>query len=255
MRKHSAFTLVELLVVIGIIALLISILLPALTKAREAANRAACLSNLRQVHTALVLFAHDKKDQVPLGYINNDKQYNFMIWEVGAPTGRWSLFGFLEPAGLLKNPKVFYCPSENHPSFTFNSPTNAWPVRNDVKTRSAYGCRPIVSWPGFNPPSRLPKLSSVKNKALLSDIIARPEFVTTRHAKGVNVLYGHGGAKWVPLEVFRNTIDDDGQLPTAGKAWHQIQVGEGFTPNYNDLFLNDKDPQNPRGIWVEFDRY
>src|SRR5918993_1838989 len=64
-RERAAFTLVELLVVIGIIALLISMLLPALNKAREASKAANCLSNLRQINTAFLLFAHDNKGYLP----------------------------------------------------------------------------------------------------------------------------------------------------------------------------------------------
>src|SRR5579862_9574425 len=71
MRKQSAFTLIELLVVIAIIAILAAILFPVFAQAREKARQTMCLSNMKQISLAVLMYVQDYDEVTPLAYHNS----------------------------------------------------------------------------------------------------------------------------------------------------------------------------------------
>jgi prepilin-type N-terminal cleavage/methylation domain-containing protein/prepilin-type processing-associated H-X9-DG protein len=222
-RCRRGFTLVELLVVISIIALLLSILLPAANKARESARRAACLSNLRQVHLTFMLYAQDNRDRVPIGYRANNRQFNSMVFSSTAK--KFVLFGVLFKAGYMKDPRVFFCPSEVDPQSILNSGVNIWPPGDPSKqVYAGYSGRADTLIPddlSTANPLTFPKLINFRNKALVSDLFHMPMRLDTRHRNGINVLYGDGSAHWVPRTDFNDLL---APCPSISATYNDNQI-------------------------------
>ncbi|MDB5331068.1 MAG: hypothetical protein JWP03_2219, partial [Phycisphaerales bacterium] len=120
--ENVGFTLVELLVVIGIIALLISILLPALNRARESAKQVQCLSNIRQLGMAVLLYTNEHRQLMPGGAEGPPQMlWDWVYWDpTSAPYNDLSqcpLAPYLSIArgsGSRSNgASMFRCPSDN----------------------------------------------------------------------------------------------------------------------------------------------
>ena len=114
----NGFSLIELLVVIAIMSLLLAILSPALSEARNHARRAACAANLRQVGVAIHLYAQDFEDTIPFGpagrpvtgsnfYTVIGNVTSLLSLEDGAPVG----LGLLLKHYLAQQPTVLFCPA------------------------------------------------------------------------------------------------------------------------------------------------
>src|SRR4051812_10974821 len=96
-----AFTLVELLVVVGIIAVLIALLFPVFSKAREQANRTKCLANLRTIGQSMFVYANNNHDRLPNG--NDTNTWNDPM------AANWVMKNFADD---VTDGRVFHCPSD-----------------------------------------------------------------------------------------------------------------------------------------------
>ena len=123
MNNKKAFTLIELLVVITIIALLVSIVMPALNKARDNAKRVVCASNIKSIGQGLMVYTSSNRDKLPEALYNNTgsggthMSYMMMMIDRNSslkPIDRIQDYygmGKLIEKKIIPTPEVFYCPA------------------------------------------------------------------------------------------------------------------------------------------------
>ena len=135
MRQPRGFTLIELLVVIAIIAILAAILFPVFTQVKESARKTACLSNLKQLGTALLTYLDDYDSRFPVCHWNYD----------GYPDGTTHQPRNSEPCIVTKlypyvrNRDLFHCPSDTWVGMP------SWPEPNTIGYNTSYGWNEVVN--------------------------------------------------------------------------------------------------------------
>ncbi len=216
MDSKRAFTLIELLVVIAILAILAAFLFPVFTRSKAAAKKSACISNLRQVGQAMLLYIEDYDDVFPHAVDAADK-YRPEIWS-GFPDFMAQIPNMpmmheaLQP--YVRNYQIFECPSDSgtqvldtHPNLDFVTvPTmfNVYGLSYMYRTEITF--RHYTHGALQNPATVNVMFDGAGNwhegeRALRLDDVSNGEFIAQRKKFRYNILYGDMHVKSVRYDA------------------------------------------------------
>lgn len=209
-QQNAGFTILELLVVIAIIAVLASLLLPAVARSKERGSRTACLNNLRQVMLATQLYSHDANDKLPPpNYASFDGIGPGWLYQAPNLTSPTNVSGGLLWR-LVQTPATYWCPMDKEPlrmsaaqlprlqqvsSYCMNAAANGYGRLGYGTYRTEDYAMDAVSFWETDERSGIGAWNDGCNISF--------DGLTTRHGQGGLIAFFGGQVEWVRQDKFR----------------------------------------------------